>query len=395
MESTQEKRNPTLPRGDSFVSATSSVGANSSKNDQIKSNSLSKDAQQSSPSLSRFIERAFMSPVPALPVDPDANTGGTSAHISSSATRAPSTESAERNELDVTHHKKLAPPSTQEDSKPSMKPSVTDPSGSNTKERYLEQTNVAVSNLDVGDLTTGLLSLSVHEPLTFNGTKVALHPDLFSAFVPMISAALEAYKHQEEKRRQEMMEEENQQQTRLRSNSNLDCPPPTIKAAIPSKSSASTLSRYPHSETSTDKSLTIIKEGDFIEVRVWDPASADSWPHSATHNVSTFSSSMEATDPSAESDKERPALQIGTVVYFPSTDGTSTGGGGQPPSSSKHAMEALDGSHAPSTSDNSRPYRLRDRFVMSVGTHTLSSIKENSRSQISVLKQGEALAICP
>ena len=79
-------------------------------------------------------------------------------------------------------------------------------------------------------LTTGLLSLGVHEELSFNGTEIALHPDLFA------SHSLPHHHHQQ----------------------------PSHPTCI--SSTASNI-RLP----STTKVSTTIMPGDLVEIRVWDP----------------------------------------------------------------------------------------------------------------------------
>jgi len=253
-----------------------------------------------------------------------------------------------------------------------------------------------ISDFSVGDLTTGLLSLNVHEPLTFNGTKVALHPELFSSFGPMVASALkEKIKKQEEMQLEQKSLKSNHRafsgdskQTVLDNtervnqfveSASIGSPKPTIQTNIP-----------------------LIQVGDFIEIRVWDPIDDDL----SAHFTEEFELVKEKLSLPSEEEKEkatsaknsfdeldsvhsdsapktvREVLQVGAIMRFLSD-------GSHPISANSKLSDLVEAPACITRIGASKPYRLRTRFIMSVGEHALTCIKESSRSQVSVLKQGE------
>lgn len=276
------------------------------------------------------------------------------------------------------------------------------------------------------EMTTGLLSLSVHEPLTFNGTEIALHPDLFANYFSF-----------------------QQQQPGLECAPLFSSAKSSIDSAVfPTPNVASDIDYADGASTQTGeaqrKRKCMLEPGDLIEIRVWDTVKDPSSAYAASRvlrpNGNKQSQPIEGERPLAASGGlsrhetlSATAAEVGidpllsrgqeslqsdqntTQTAHPSaeTETTTSGALSFPfssylhktrtdvPYGSKILMEFPSTSHASGgtgvgpdedhgikSSASTKVYELRTSFVMKVGEHSLAAIKENSRSQISMLRQG-------
>ena len=289
------------------------------------------------------------------------------------------------------------------------------------------------------EMTTGLLSLSVHEPLTFSGTKIALHPDLFANFIHC-----------------QQQQQPGLERTGVKGLQMDSAVPPS-----PSIVTATTEVEYndgttPPSSEALRKRSCMLEPGDLIEIRVWDVVkdatsvyasstvlrpsgvslsgnkqsrpldrvrfaaeaasssgamtqeasatnmaatradSPSSRGHESVYSSNTNMGQLAYPSPTDKTTSDAPSFTSSTYLYktrpdipyggkilmeFPASSlssGGTTGAGSGISADEDHGAKC----------GSSRVYELRTSFIMKVGKHTLSAIKENSRSQISLLRQG-------
>ncbi|CAB9514153.1 GATOR complex protein DEPDC5 [Seminavis robusta] len=138
-------------------------------------------------------------------------------------------------------------------------------------------------------LTTGLVSLNVHEALTFDGTEIVLHPDLFAAdghnnvtsignsarhpsnIRPSPSAGTGVSSVGSASTVATNVDPSAQQQGQPQSSTSAGSQPPPTVGLAPAVSSDGGKLAWTGGVTNTGASQRRLEVGDMIEIRVWDP----------------------------------------------------------------------------------------------------------------------------